>query len=164
MTDPEQDGDSLPPGLIEEISKALHAAIHNDNERLRASLHTIADVAFPAGLGYACYLWARTAASAILGSPQQLLEYNASGETGAGVQFMQDGRIVNTEDADPPTRFVGRMIACAYNDDTQAAITIWSTIDNEDLADCAVAMVRFTGAAISNRVLNDLGGAPGAVL
>lgn len=164
MTDPVPGGDA-PPGLDEKIERALQAALRMDNERLRDAMRAIADESFPAGLGYACYVWARVAASAILGTPQQLLDYNAAatGGVAAGVQFLIDGEVVNAEDADPASRFIGRMVACAFNNDVQAAIDVFATIEDGAVADCAVGMVRFAAGTVVRRTLTDLGGSPGAV-
>jgi hypothetical protein len=159
VTDPDQ----APPELTGAIERALRAAIGHDDDALRTAMHDVADVSFPAGLGYACYTWARVAASAIMGSAQNLEAYNASGHAAAGVLFVEGDQIVNAEQTDPASRFVGRMIACALNDDTDAAIDIYASLDDDYLADCSVAMVTFAASMVSMRAVNDFGGTPGAV-
>lgn len=159
-------GDAVPSALGTAIEQTLRAAIHGDDDRMRAAMLVIADESFPAGLGYACYTWARIAAAALLGTAQQLLDYSAqaaAGDGSAGVQFVHGGQVVNAEDVPLSSRFVGRMVACAFNDDDDAAVTIWGALDGGELADCAVAMVRFAASAVTSRVMDDLGGASGAV-
>ena len=151
MTDDPEEG-SAPPELVKAIADAVSAATRGDDPALRDAMDRAADVDFPAGIAFACYSWARVAASAILGSSQALIDYPSS-DRAAGVQFSRDGRVVNAEDTDVATRFVGRMVACAFNDDHHAALDVWQTVPEDDWADCSVAMVRFTASALKQQAV-----------
>jgi hypothetical protein len=147
----------VPPELTQAITDAVLAAAKGNAEGLRDALHQAADVDFPAGISYACYAWARVAAAATLGSADALDEYAAKG-TYAGVQFRDDnGDPANAEDVSPVTRFVGRMIACAFNDDHRAAMDLWIALDDDIWADCCIAMASAAGEAVVGRAKRDLG-------
>lgn len=153
----------MPEGLEGAITTAAVAALKGDDGTLSEAMYKIADIDFPAGVAFACYTWARIAASAMIGSPQKLMQYSSSGAA-AGVQFAtQEGRIVNAEEADPRIRFVGRMIACAFNEDHRAAMDLWATLEEDIWADCAVQMVRFAAQVVKSRAYKDLGWFFGAV-
>lgn len=160
----DDEGVEAPPNLTQAIEDAVKAAVRQDELGIRDALMRAADECFPAGLGYACFTWARMAAAAIIGSPAKLEQYIAQGMT-AGVQFTTgDGALINAEDTDPAVRFVGRMIACALNGDSHAAIDVWATLDDDVMAEAAVGMVRFAASAVMRRTLADHGGNPGALL
>ncbi len=148
--------DSAPPsGLTLAIRDAVLAAAKHDAEGLRGAIMRVAEVDFPAGVAFACYGWARIAAASTVGGADALDEYIASGAS-AGVQFMDrtTNGIVNAEDADPVTRFVGRMIACAFNDDHHAALDLWATTDEDIWVECSVAMAQAAGAGVLSMAKN----------
>lgn len=147
MTDDVSEG--MPQQLRDGIREAALAAAMQDAEGLREAIMRVVEVAFPAGVAFACYGWAKIAAASTIGGARELEEYTASGAT-AGVQFMDrtTNAVVNAEDADPVTRFVGRMIACAFNDDHHAAMDLWLTTDEDIWAECSVAMAQAAGVGV----------------
>jgi hypothetical protein len=158
------DGDQAPATLEKAIEDAVRAAIDRNPEGVRDAVMRATEESFPAGLGYACFSWARIAAAAIVGSPEQLEEYTARGMS-AGVQFADgDGAIMNAEDTHPAVRFVGRMVACALNDDHRAAIDVWATLDDDVRAQACVEMVNFAASMIVRRALVDMNGTPGRLM
>lgn len=143
-----------PAGLAKAINDAVLAATVGDIPRAQDAIKRAAAFDFPAGIAFACYAWARMAAIAIVGSPELLRECVESGAA-AGVQFcaLDGGQQLNAEEVDPAVRFVGRMVACAFNEDSEAAMDLWEAVGDEhtgenQLPDFCFTLLQFTAQAI----------------